>query len=139
VEGLTVLPGFHDARLVGIALLPEKRCAVFLRRIDGVVERILLSGVERLRVDNLREGNIVLDVMARSRADVDADAVLGVLSVADLDTHRTFVDKVIARIRTGELTLFQINPSYGGAFECLCAGWHVQPVAKGELTIDAFA
>jgi hypothetical protein len=105
-----MLQVFHDARFVGIMLLEEGRCAVFLRKVDGDLERILLSGVERLCVNDLREGNIVLDVAAYTGADASVEAVLEFLSI-DLDKHRAFGDRIVARLHARELTFFQINPS----------------------------
>lgn len=122
-----VLPSFHDAQLSGIVLLPQKRCLAIITTVNNQTHRIVFRGVERLRADDFREGNIILDVTVQSGKSVDKAGVLFALSMEDERRHPAFFDSVIGRIERGELMLVQVNPSYGCMFACLCSGWLVDP------------
>jgi hypothetical protein len=125
VHSPDLLPLLHDGRLIGIAVLPDKRCVVILSDHAGSIYRMSLTGIVRLRADNFREGNIILDVTAETGDRVEEREILFALSVDDADKHPDFVKSVLQRVRNRDLYLVHINPSYGCTFACLCGGWTV--------------
>jgi hypothetical protein len=96
--------------------------------VDGSLYRVELLGVERLRADNFREGNIVLDMTVRSGQSVNERDLLTVLSIEDASKHQDFVDSFVKRVRSGSLSLVEINPSYGCALACLCTSLEIHRV-----------
>ncbi len=117
------LPDFHDAKLSGLVLSPNNQCTLLITAESGEFHRVVLTGVEWLRADDFREGNIILDVTVQTGESVKKADVLFALSIDDEKRHLPFFDAIIGRITRGELVLVQINPSYGCVFSCLCTGW----------------
>lgn len=126
-------PSFHDARLSGFVLLPTRRCSLFVTTEDDKSYRIVLLGVERLRADDFREGNIILDLTVQSGQAVEKADVLFALSMDDENRHPDFFNSIMERIHRSELLLVQINPSYGCVFSCLCSGWLMECVTGVEM------
>jgi hypothetical protein len=120
------LPSFHDAKLSGFILLPAQRCSLFIETESKQSHRVVLLGVERLRADDFREGNIILDLTVHGGKSVEKADVLFALSMDDEKRHPDFFNSIMERIHRGELSLLQINPSYGCVFSCLCSGWRIE-------------
>ena len=80
------LPSFHDGHFDGLRIGPNKMVNLFLRTQDGKSFAVILEEVDRLTLSEIKQGNIILDLVFRSageltRADmaelysVDADAL----------------------------------------------------------------
>jgi hypothetical protein len=128
------LPTFHDGRLAGFVLLPDKRCCLFVVTEDNKFYRVVLLGVEWLRADDFREGNIILDLTVQSGNSVQKADVLFALSIDNENRHPSFFSAIMERIYRNELLLVQVDPSYGCVFSCLCTGWLLEPwTIAGEM------
>lgn len=129
-----IIPNCHDARLVGVVALKNRQCMLLVLMEEGTLYQIVLLGVERLRVDDFREGNIILDLTVESGPLVSKKEVLFALSLNGDATKSEFVESVLNRIRKRELFLVQINPSYGCVLACICEKWLIN-----ELTDQSTA
>jgi hypothetical protein len=80
------LPSFHDGHFDGLRIGPNKMVNLFLRTQGGKSFVVILEAVDRLTLSEIKQGNIILDLVFRSageltRADmaelysVDADAL----------------------------------------------------------------
>jgi len=56
-----MIPDFHDGFLDGV-FVSGSQAKLFLRKIDGQKFILALHGVERLHVENFREGNIIFSL-----------------------------------------------------------------------------
>jgi hypothetical protein len=55
------VPTFHDGLLAGVNV-HTKRAKLVLHRLNGEVWEVIVHGVQALRMDNFREGNIVYEL-----------------------------------------------------------------------------
>jgi hypothetical protein len=116
------LPNLHDGNFVGMVLLADKRCVLFVADTLGTVHNLTLSGIEGLRADNFLHGNLVLHVTVQTGEAVSDDDILFALSIENdrVDEHRAYLDGILGRIRSRNLSLVQIYASYGCTFSCVC-------------------
>jgi len=56
-----MIPDFHDGFLDGV-FVSGSQAAIFLRTLEGQEFKLVLRDVERLHVENFREGNIVFSL-----------------------------------------------------------------------------
>ena len=81
---------FHDGFVDGF-LIREPQVIVFIRTDDNESFALVADGVTRMRVDGLREGNIIFDIAIRrgedlTRSDVD---IYGFAANSDGETRAT--------------------------------------------------
>lgn len=130
---------FHDDHLTGIVTLPGKRCLLLVRSVDGTPHQVLLSGVERLRVDEFREGNVILDLEVVPPEHCDReDALFGLLEDGEpeIPSRAQYVERLVERLRAGDARLVRLNPSYGCSLACVCSGLEVDPVPVINVTSE---
>lgn len=60
-SGTLVSPNIHDGYLAGLIAL-QGRALIVVRTVPGNVIGICLDGIKRMRADDFREGNIILDL-----------------------------------------------------------------------------
>jgi hypothetical protein len=56
-----MIPDFHDGFLDGV-FVSGSQAAILLRTLEGQKFKLVLRDVERLHVENFREGNIVFSM-----------------------------------------------------------------------------
>jgi hypothetical protein len=89
------VPNFHDGRFDGFRIANDEAVHLFLRTQGGERFTLILRGIERLRLGEIKEGNIILDLVFRDADqltksdmaelyDVDADSsqIVGLLKKA---------------------------------------------------------
>jgi hypothetical protein len=59
------IPDFHDGYFDGIWIGPNKRVQLFLRTVDGQSFVLSLEGAQRLAFSDIKQGNIILDLVFR--------------------------------------------------------------------------
>lgn len=120
-EGQVVTPSVHDAKLLGVMLLESNRVRALLGLTDGSQVSLLFSGVERLRMDDFRQGNIVLDVSVLSGEAVSANDIAYAYGIDQEPQRTTFLKKMLEEVRAKNLISVTLNPSFGAGFTCLCS------------------
>jgi len=68
---------------------------LFVTTEDDRFFRIVLFGVERLRADDFREGNFILDLTVRSGKSVEKADVLFALSMDGEKRHPDFLNSIV--------------------------------------------
>ena len=63
-------PNFHDGYFDGLWIGPDKSVQVFLRTVEQQSFVLDLQGVERLTVNNVKEGNILFDLVFRASQEL---------------------------------------------------------------------
>lgn len=84
----------------------------------------MMRGVERLRADDFREGNIILDVTVTAGEQLELDDVAEAFG---LDTEPSpFLQNTIDRLKRDRMIVVRINPSYGCVVTCVCSEMSVE-------------
>lgn len=119
-DEVLVQPDVHDAEVRGLLLLSDRRLLIVLRTVDGLQRYLMLHGVERLKADDFRQGNIVLDITISPPTSLDIKDVADAYGVAPSDS--SFLPGVMYRLKREGLLLVRLNPSYGCSLVCVCQG-----------------
>src|SRR5262245_52428175 len=92
-DGEVVQPPLHDARVRGLLLCASNRLVVPVETSGGVRLCLVFYGVERLRADDFRQGNIILDVVVSKGADIDMADVAYAYGLKQTD--QVFLEKTM--------------------------------------------
>ncbi len=105
-------PDFHDGFIDGV-LLSDSEARIFLRTVSGDRFTLALNEVEALRVNDLRQGNIVFEIRFLEPRQLDSSFVFELYEYSD-EHKKTFVLKEwIEKALQNNLTALEITPSYG--------------------------
>jgi hypothetical protein len=127
---------FHDGWFDGL-LVEKKTAHVFVSTHEKQRHVFTARGVLALLANEIREGNIILDLSTRPAIEVTLEEL-----VSRAHTHPPYsaggIDaKLLERAREQNLTILTINPSYGGtclvlaeSFESLTHDEWLQTVQK---------
>jgi hypothetical protein len=127
---------FHDGSVDGI-LVSGKDAKVFLRDVSGSCFTMALSGVERLKVDDFREGNIILRLSMLAGGKCDADLIRDLYEPSEHDRGADeFLSRLQERVNNEKLVLVEITPSYGCSLLALCAEVRTAPEVRW-VNLDA--
>jgi predicted RNA-binding protein associated with RNAse of E/G family len=92
----------------------------------GQAYTLVCTGVQRLKLSNVREGNIILDVQVRTTEQLEAADIdeLYEISTADMIDRRASLLEAAKREALQEVI---VSPSYGAEFMVLLKHWEIQP------------
>jgi hypothetical protein len=113
------IPNFHDGHFDGLRIGPNKMVNVFLKTREGKSFTLTLQEVDALILSEVKQGNIILDLVFRStrdltrsdmaelyRVDVDAPQATDLLRAIS-----TFGNKFVLRCaRYGFVSDFRVTP-----------------------------
>lgn len=121
-----IFPSFHDGYMTGVAV-GENSATLSLRRADGEAWQVRLTAVQALKMDDFRQGNIILSLETFSGTASDVALIERLYEAphpsADTkyhDAHFQLVSRKMAAIEGGEATLLVLTPSYGADLVALC-------------------
>jgi len=117
--GEIATPPLHDARLNGLLLVSDSRLLLPIETTDGARLSLALQGVERLRADDFRQGNIILDVTVSTGAEIEPDDVAYAYGLESTDG--TFLLQTMERLTRERRLVVRVNSSYGCTLVCICA------------------
>ena len=105
---------FHDGFVNGV-LVEGAVAHVFLATYTGQQFVLAIEGLSGLKLEEFREGNIILDALTR-----DGDE-LTIADVMELYGYRDEVSalKKLESVRDENLAVLEINPSYGASLLAL--------------------
>jgi hypothetical protein len=93
---------------------------VFVRSPESKQASIVLTGLQRLRAFDFREGNIILDVVQEWRTTVEMQTLAWLYDAENHVEQADFLQKKRSEIEQGKLRLVQVNASYGCTLVALC-------------------
>ncbi|MBU0456495.1 MAG: hypothetical protein KKA99_06960 [Gammaproteobacteria bacterium] len=117
-------PGFHDANLTKVELLPEETVSLLFVTLSSAVYEIILHGVKHLNCTSFKEGNTVFEIIAWSSKEYPLEELRNLLNL-QVGKSVTYLNDVAKKIEKGNLTLFIVNPSYGCELVCLCGSYKI--------------
>jgi hypothetical protein len=104
------IPNFHDGYFDGLRIGPSQLANLFLRTQDSKSFIMILQGVGALTVSEIKQANIILDLVFRRSGELTRADMAALYSV-DLDAPQA-TDVLRAKREQG-LQLLEINASYG--------------------------
>jgi hypothetical protein len=118
------IPSFHDGGFDGFRIGADKQVQLYLTTVKRESFVLTLEGVEVLTLTDIKEGNIILDLVIRSGHELTISDIEYVYGIRDNPTvegrlFQTAIDK--------GLQLLEINPSYGAEGRVLFRTWKLQP------------
>lgn len=103
---------FHDGSFDGL-WLDGKSAHIFLATLEHESHVVVARGVVLLKADDVRQGNIILDVVTRPAAELSPDDVEILLYDPPDEKRLEQATALLEGARTDGLTFLQIAPSYG--------------------------
>ena len=114
------IPNFHDGHFDGIWTGPNKRVELFLRTSDGQSFVLSLEGVQALAFSDIKQGNIILDLVFRSTKEITHSDIAELYGVgADTPQGASLMKAATER----GLQVLEMNPSYGAQRLALFQTW----------------
>jgi hypothetical protein len=104
------IPNFHDGHFDGLWIGPGKLVHLFLRTPDGKSFTLALQGVDALALSEVKQGNIIFDLVLRSARELTCSDMEELYGVA-VDTPQA--TNLLKAKSEEEVQLLEINSSYG--------------------------
>ena len=104
------VPNFHDGHFDGLRIGSNKLVSLFLKTQDGKSFTLDLQEVDALTLSEVKQGNIILDVVFRSTGELTRSDMAELYGV-DADAPQA-ADLLRAKREQG-FQLLEINASYG--------------------------
>jgi hypothetical protein len=118
------IPTFQDGGFEGFRLGSDKQVQLYLTTGERESFVLMLEGVEVLTLTDIREGNIIFDLVIRSGHALTVSDIEYVYGIPNTPTDAGRLLK--AAVDKG-LQLLEINPSYGAEGMVLFRTWKLQP------------
>lgn len=103
---------FHDGFFDGL-LLEEKSAYIFVSTENRELFVIEVLDVVALSASDIKAGNIVYEVLTRSGVELTLEDIIAVKGPFPETSEQSFSQKGLAQALEENLTLLEINPSYG--------------------------
>jgi hypothetical protein len=104
------IPNFHDGYFDGLWIGPDKQVHIFLRTFDIARFTVILCGVDALSLSEIKQGNIIFDVLVRGIPDLTLDDIQELYGVAADGTKAS--ELLDSKVKQG-LQVLDVNSSYG--------------------------
>lgn len=106
------VPSFHDGYFEGLRLGPDKLVHLFLRTVHGESYTLTLRGVERLALTEVRQGNILFDLVFRGPEEITLSDIQDLYLYGNRgDTSQA--TNLLQRTHTQGFRVLEINATYG--------------------------
>jgi hypothetical protein len=129
-NGVIRNPSLHDANVIGVITFESKQALVITKLINGEIKILRLSDVILLNINELKEGNIILDCTVESGPSSDIEQAFEDLGMDNVDDPKNYLQSLRERISSNELKIVTINPSYGCTICVLCKKIEYQDAAN---------
>lgn len=117
---MTSIPKFHDGLLMGVEILGDEEVVLRLKDVENRNFRLRLLRVSLLKVDDFRQGNIILDVTVSERLE-DQREIIAWLAFSGTESDDPEVRRYIEEAVKNHWKLVTVAPSYGAEVFALCA------------------
>ena len=115
------IPSFHDGSFDGVWLPANNTAHLFLTTSDNKRFTVVFEGVKSLRLWNIKEGNIVLDVSLIETDQLTESHIESAYELSDIARDRQ-IATLLASARHEGLRMFESTPSYGAEGVVLFTG-----------------
>jgi hypothetical protein len=104
------IPNFHDGHFEGFRTGPNKKLHLFLRTHGGESFTLELQGVDALTLSEIKQGNIIFDIVFRSGEQLTSSDIE---ELFDVKVDAPHASTLLKTKRDMELQLLELNASYG--------------------------
>ena len=118
------IPSFHDGGFDGFKIGPDKQVQLYLTTVKHESFVLVLEGVEVLTLNDVRQGNIIFDLVIRSGHELTVSDIEYVYGIGNTPTD---AGRLLNAAVDKGLQLLEINPSYGAEGMALFRTWKLQP------------
>jgi hypothetical protein len=116
------IPNFHDGYFDGIWVGPNKVVKLFLRTENRQSFVLSLEGVQALTFTDIKQGNIILDLVLRGTKEITHSDIAELYGVgADTTQGASLMKTATER----GLQVVEINPTYGAQGLALFQSWDI--------------
>ncbi len=130
-----MLGQFHDGFFNGL-LIDEESAYLFICTLEGERFAIRAMGLVALLADDIKAGNIILEVAISAACEIDREAVREVHGFPQSPQGDKWADEALLQAKSAELSLLVINPAYGGS--CLALAKEFALVPEVEVITRLF-
>lgn len=118
-------PDFHDGALTGVRVIEKSVLELYCSTLEGDAYKVSFSGLEALKVDGFREGNIIFEIeLFNSNFPIELIRRAFSLSAED---NPPWLEQKIKQMTDDGWTLLELSSSYG------C---EIAAIAKGKLVAE---
>ena len=118
------IPSFHDGGFDGFRMGADKQVQLYLTTGERESFVLLLEDVEVLTLNEIKDGNIIFDLVIRSGHELTVSDIEYVYGIRD---NPTVASRLLQTAVDKGLQLLEINPSYGAEGMVLFRTWKLQP------------
>ena len=104
------IPNFHDGHFDGFRIGPHKKLHFFLRTHDGESFTLTLQGVDALTLSEIKQGNIIFDLVFRSGEQLTGTDIE---ELFDVKVDAPHASTLLKTKRDMGLQVLELNASYG--------------------------
>jgi hypothetical protein len=115
----SVLPDLHDGRLDGLFISRNRTAWIYATDFEGRAWTLVLDRVERLRADEFREGNIILEAVCTA-GQLQVTDIERVYDLTAAEREAPWVRTLLARTGSESLAFVELTSSYGCRLVALC-------------------
>jgi hypothetical protein len=112
------MPAFHDGYFDGLWIGPNKLIHFFLRTVDEKRFTLILRDVEHLTLVDVKQGNIILDLVVRGPETLELSDIVELYGVRESEAIT-----LLTTTREQGFQLLEVNPSYGAQGLVLFRQW----------------
>jgi hypothetical protein len=117
------IPSFHDGTFDGLRIRADKRIQLYLSTGQRESFVLVLDGVQALVLNDIKQGNIILDLVIREGAKITKNDVTQVYGLNDDSVTMNKLETAV----NGGFQILEINPSYGAEGLILFKTWSLAP------------
>jgi hypothetical protein len=104
------LPNFHDGYFDGFLVDANKGARLFLRAWNQQQYTLLMRSVVRLSISDVKEGNIIFDVVLREAHSITSSDIHDLYGVEEGSEPCA---RILESVRQARLQILELNSSYG--------------------------
>jgi hypothetical protein len=116
------IPNFHDGYFDGFWIGPSKLVQFFLRTADRESFVLILEGVQALALTDVKQGNIILDLVFRGTGELTHSDIQDLYGVGP-DTLQVL--SLLKTAKEQRLQVLEVNSSYGAQGLVLFQSWEL--------------
>jgi hypothetical protein len=118
------VPNFHDGHFDGLLIGPNKLVSLFVKTQDGKSFTLLLEDVDALTLSEVKQGNIIFDLVFRNTGELTCSDIAELYSV---DAGAPQAADLLRAKREQGFQLLEINASYGARGLVLFRAFEMRP------------
>jgi len=118
------IPSFHDGTFDGFRIGEDKEVQLYLTTVKRESFVLVLEGVEVLILTDIRQGNIILNLVIRSGHELTISDIEQVYGMSD---NPKVAGNLLKAAVEKEFQLLEIDPSYGAEGLVLFQTWKLKP------------